>query len=87
MKKIDLVLRDYVVKLPFDNLKYLAERFAERMGPDLSEAIEMCAKHPDIDRFFASASNYQEFWNAMDTVSTAIEKEYARRMPELVSNG
>ncbi len=87
MKKMDSILREYVAKLPFDSLKYLAERFAERMGPDLSEAIELCAKHPDLDRLFAAATNYEEFWSVVDSIASYVEKEYSRRVPDLVTHG
>lgn len=87
MKKTELVLREYVSKLPFESLKYLADRFAERIGPDLAEATELCSKHPDIDRFLSSASTYEEFWNALDEIAKYVEKEYARRTPDLVSHG
>lgn len=86
MKKIDFVLKDYVSKLPFDSLKYLFARFDERVGPDLSEAIELISKNPEIDKLLAVAKDYEEFWNGVDAVSAAVEKEFIRRTPDLVSH-
>lgn len=86
MKKIDSVIKEYVMKLPFDSLKYLFDRFDERIGPDLSEAIDFISKNPDIDKFLGAAKNYEEFWNAVDIVGAAIEREFARRTPDLVSH-
>jgi len=86
MKKIDTVIKEYVTKLPFDSLKYLFDRFDERIGPDLSEAIEFISKNPDMDKFLAGAKNYEEFWNAVDLVSSFVEKEFIRRTPDLVSH-
>lgn len=86
MKKIDSVIKEYVTKLPFDSLKYLFDRFDERIGSDLGEAIEFVSKNPDIDKFLATAKNYEEFWNAVDMVSSFVEKEFARRTPDLVSH-
>ena len=84
MKKIDSVMKDYVSKLPFDALKYLYDRFDERMGSDLAEAVELIAKNPDIDRFLMSAKDYSEFWGVVDHASSYVEKEFIRRTPDLV---
>lgn len=86
MKKIDTVLRDYVSKLPFDSLKYLFDRFDERVGPDLHEAIDFVSKNSDIDKFLASAKNYEEFWGVVDQVAAHVEKEFIRRTPDLVTH-
>jgi hypothetical protein len=86
MKKIDSVIKEYVTKLPFDSLKYLFDRFDERIGSDLSEAIEFISKHSEMDKFLAGAKNYEEFWNAVDLVSSFVEKEFIRRTPDLVSH-
>ena len=86
MKKVDSFLRDYAAKLPFDNLKWLVERFKERIGPDLSEAIDFVAKNPDVDKLLGAAKNYEEFWNAVDLVGSCVEKELNRRVPDLVSH-
>jgi len=86
MKKIDLVLKEYAGKLPFDSLKYLFDRFEERVGPDLSEAIDFISKNPEIDKFLAAAKNYEEFWGVVDSVSYYVEREFTRRTPDLVSH-
>ena len=86
MKKIDSVIKEYVSKLPFDSLKYLYDRFDERIGPDLSEAIEFTSKNPDIDKFYSAAKNGDEFWSAVDVVSAAVVKEFTRRTPDLVTH-
>ena len=86
MKKIDSVIKEYVSKLPFDSLKFLFDRFDERIGPDLAEAIEFTSKNVDIDKFFGAAKNYEEFWTAVDLVGAAVEREFQRRTPDLVSH-
>lgn len=85
MKKIDSVIKEYVIKLPFDNLKFLFDRFDERIGPDLSDAIDFISKNPDIDKFLGTAKDGDEFWVAVDMVSSFVEKEFQRRTPDLVS--
>lgn len=86
MKKVDFVVKEYVSKLPFDNLKYLFDRFDERIGPDLSEAIELIAKNPEIDKLLSAAKDCEEFWDAVDLVSSYVVKEFHRRTPDLVSH-
>lgn len=86
MKKIDSAIKEYVSKLPFDSLKYLYDRFDERIGPDLAEAIEFVSKNPDVDKLLTAAKNGDEFWNAVDLVSSFVEKEFQRRTPDLVSH-
>jgi hypothetical protein len=86
MKKIDTVIKEYVVKLPYDSLKYLFDRFDERIGPDLAETIEFLSKNPDVDKFFAAAKNGDEFWASVDLVASFVEKEIMRRTPDLVSH-
>jgi hypothetical protein len=83
MKKIETVAKEYVSKLPYDNLKYLYDRFDERIGPDLSEAIEFIAKNVEIDKFLAAAKNGEELFATMDKIAEAVEKEFTRRTPEL----
>jgi hypothetical protein len=86
MKKIDTVVKEYVVKLPYDSLKFLFDRFDERIGPDLAEAIEFVSKNPDVDKFFAAAKNGDEFWASVDLVASFVEKEIMRRTPDLVAH-
>jgi hypothetical protein len=86
IKKIDSAIKEYVCKLPFDSLKYLFDRFDERIGPDLSEAIDFVSKNPEVDRLLASAKNGDEFWATVDMVSGFVEKEFHRRIPDLVSH-
>ncbi len=86
MRKTESVIKEYVSKLPFDSLKYLSELFDRRIGPDLSDAIEFLSRNPEIDKFLGAARSYEEFWNAVDLVSSFIEKEFARRTPELVTH-
>lgn len=86
MRKVDTILREYATKLSFDNLKWLTERFVERMGPDLSEAVDFISQNSEIDKILASARNHEEFWNSLDQISWHVEKEFARRTPDLVSH-
>jgi hypothetical protein len=87
MKKVDTSVRDYVSKLSFDNLKYLAERFNNRIGSDLSECADFISKSSDMDRLLGAAKNSEEFFAVLDSVAVAIEREFSRRIPDSVSHG
>jgi len=87
MKKVDTSVRDYVSKLSFDNLKYLAERFNNRIGSDLSECTDFVSKSSDMDRLLAAAKNGEEFFAVLDSVALAVDKEFSRRVPDSVSHG
>lgn len=83
MKKTDLIIREYVSKLPFDTLKFLTERFRDRVGSDLADAIEIISKSSDMDKILATAKNADEFFNSLDFIASFVEKEFTRRVPDL----
>jgi hypothetical protein len=87
MKKTDSLLKDYVSKLSFDSLRFLADRFTQRIGSDLSEAIDFCSNNTEVDKLLSAAKNYEEFWVVVDSIAFAVEKELNKRVPDLVSHG
>lgn len=87
MKKVDTSVRDYVSKLSFDNLKYLGERFNNRIGSDLSECVELISKNSEIDRLLGAAKNAEEFFAIVDAVAYAVDREFVRRVPDAVLHG
>jgi hypothetical protein len=86
MKKIDVVVKDYVSKLSFDNLKYLVERFSNRIGPDLSECIDFISKNPEIDKLLSATKSGPELWTVVDLVALYVDKELSKRVPDMVSH-
>lgn len=87
MKKIDTVVKEYVNKLSFDNLKYLVERFSNRIGPDLSECIDFISKNSEVDKLLSSAKSGPELWAVVDLVASYVEREFSKRVPDMVSHG
>ena len=87
MKKVDTSIRDYVSKLSFDNLKYLAERFNNRIGSDLSECTDFISKNSEMYRLLSAAKNGEEFFAVLDAVAAAIEREFSRRVPDAAMHG
>lgn len=86
MKKADNLLRDYVARLSPESLKYLMIRFADRVGPDLSEAINVLSKNYEIDKWLLTAIDGNEFFDMVDMIANQVEKEYNRRGPDVMEN-
>lgn len=84
MKKIDLLLRDYVTRLSTDNLRFVYERVTNRLGGDLAEVVEFFSQEPNLDKWLSSAKSGIELFDMVDYISTFVCKEYGRRIPELI---
>jgi hypothetical protein len=84
MKKNDLVVKDYVSRLPFDTLKFLTERLRGRIGSDIAEVVDVFSKSPELDRMLAATKDADEFFNTVDFIASFVEREYGRRHPDLV---
>jgi len=84
MKKFESVIRTYLSGLSFDELRFLAIRFTDRIGSDIAEVTEFLSKSPEMDRFLLTARNAEEFYDMLDLIHTYVEKEFYRRTPEVV---
>lgn len=84
MRKIEIVLREYASKLSTDNLKYLYERLDNRLGGDLAEVLDFMSKNSELDKWFSAARSAVELFNMVDNAQEYIDKEYGRRIPDLI---
>jgi hypothetical protein len=84
MKKVDVMLKEYVTKLALDDLKYLSGRFNQRTGADLAEAIDALSTCADIDKWLLSAQSCDEFYDMIDTAQEYVDRELGKRVPDLV---
>lgn len=82
MKKVDTSFKDYVSKLSYDNLKYLSERFNNRIGSDISECADFISKNSEMDKLLAASKNAEEFFAVLDSVALAVDRELSRRVPD-----
>jgi hypothetical protein len=85
MKKVDVILKDYVSKLTIENLKFLYIRLNERIGPDLSEAVEFLSMSGEMDKWMMTAEGHDEFFDMTDLVQEYVERELKKRAPELIT--
>lgn len=84
MKKIDTMLKEYVSKLTTDNLKFLYERLSVRGSGDLADSVELMSTTSEIDKWLKSATNADQFYDMIDLAEKFVEKEYRKRVPDLV---
>lgn len=84
MKKTETIVKDYIVKLSFDDLKFLSVRFDERIGSDLSEATEFLSRSLEIDRWLQTARSATEFYDMLDEIQYHVDNEISKRAPEVV---
>ncbi len=82
MKKIDkpeFVLREYVKSLSVDELKSIYDRLVQNFAGDMSEVLQIFAKHPGVDRILSSAQDVREFYTMLDEIRHYIERDLSNR--------
>lgn len=87
MRKLDVILKEYVSQLVVDNLKFLSLRLDQRIGSDLAEALDAVSECQEIDKWLASAKSCDEFYNMIDTLQEYVDRELNKRSPELQMAG
>lgn len=84
MKKVDTLLKDYTTRLTTDSLKFLYERLSVRASGDLAECLDFMSNNNDIDKWLKNSSSANDFYDMIDLVEKFVEKEYRKRIPDLV---
>lgn len=79
MKKPETILKEYVTKLPDENLKFLDSRLGQRLGGDLGEAVLELSQASEIDRWLAGAKGAVDFYDMLDLVAKYVEREAIKR--------
>ncbi len=80
MKKTGFFLKEYCQKLSDEHVRFLYGRLSQRLGGDLAEAVTFLSQFRDIDRWLNGAEDSDEFYDAVDQIHHAVEKEHERRM-------
>lgn len=80
MRKQPYFLKDYCQKLSDDNVKFLYGRLSQKLGGDLADAVDLLSEFKDIDRWLLGAEDFEEFYEAVDYIHAALEKEHERRL-------
>lgn len=80
MKKTGFFLKEYCQKLSDEHVRFLYGRLSQRLGGDLAEAVTFLSQFRDIDRWLNGAEDSDEFYDAVDQIHLAVEKEHERRL-------
>jgi hypothetical protein len=83
MKKIDMVLKQFANSLTQEELSKLYTRLNQKYEGDLATALAIISDSNycdgEVNLWLESASNSNEFFDMVDTVTKFINKEYDRR--------
>lgn len=74
-KPIDTYLKEYCRRLSDDNLKFLNQRFTQKLLGDTAEVVDFLSSTKEIDKWFSSASSCEDFYDMLDHLQLIIEKE------------
>lgn len=80
MKKPEVYLKEYCAKLSDDNVRFLQSRLNQRLPGDLPEAVNFLAGVREIDKWLASATSNDGFFDMIDMVDFAVQKEHEKRL-------
>ncbi len=82
MKKPDLMLKEYSVRLSDDNLKFVNGRLSQRLSGDLPEVLDFMSNTTEMDRWLSSAKSSWDVYEMLDISQKCVEKEFVRRFGE-----
>lgn len=79
MKKLETVLNQYMQRMSIDNLKDLSDKLNNRLGDDLSEALNQMSSCADLDKWLSSTKNHTELYDLIDVITNAVNKKLAEK--------
>ena len=79
MKKTDAVLKEYVRGLSDEDLRFLNSRFQQLLCGDRAEIADILFKDKDVDRWLASATSAEDWFDMLDVVGQNVVREAKRR--------
>jgi hypothetical protein len=79
MKNIENVLREYVRRLPEEDVRHLGSLFSQSLGGDKAELADLLSKERSIDNWLTSADGSKEWFDMVALVGEFVKKEVARR--------
>jgi hypothetical protein len=79
MKKLDLMLKEYVSRISSEDLKYLSVRYMQMLFGDRAEIVEKLALDKEVDRWLSCATSADEFFDMVDYAGGHVLRENKRR--------
>ena len=80
-KPIDTFLKEYCHELSDEHLKFLSQRFAQKLYGDTVEILDFLGSNKAVDKWFSSACSCENFYEMLDSFQEIIEKENQMRQP------
>lgn len=78
-KKNSDVVKEFVKKMSDDDLKFVNSRLTQRLGGDIAEAIELIQNDKNIDAWFSTANNGNDFFDMVEVVHSVVQMEVKKR--------
>jgi hypothetical protein len=78
-KPIDTYLKEYCQRLSDENLKFLSQRFTQKLLGDTAEALDFLSSTREIDKWLSSAASCDDFYEMLESLQSIIEKEDEKR--------
>ncbi len=80
------VIKQYVRNLSEEDWKFLYNRFTQRLGGDLGEAVEFLEKTPEVDKFLSQASSAIDYYARIDHIDACVQNDVKRRSAVIPAN-
>ena len=79
MKKPEVYLREFCLKLSDDNLRSIHSKLSQRLSGDMAEAVDFLSGIREIDKWLSFAFDCNEFYDMIDLIYFAVNKEHEKR--------
>lgn len=79
MKKPDASVREYLRRLPDDEVQFLSGRIGQKLGGDLGLVAELLQRDSSIDKVLQSLDNAEEWFDVVDRIGELAQYEISNR--------
>ena len=79
MKKPDASVREYLRRLPDDEVQFLSGRIGQKLGGDLGLAAELLQRDSSIDKMLQSLDSAEEWFDVVDRIGELAQYEISNR--------
>ena len=80
--RADAVVKEYVKRLSQDDLSFLGLRFKQNLTGDKAEIANKLAEDEEIDKWLATSTCADEWFDMVDSIGDCVKQEYGRRADE-----
>ena len=77
--KFSDTIKEYARKINDEDLRFLNMRLSQRVGADVSEAIELLQHNAEVDQWLCLSKSANELYDIIDTIDIILQGESKRR--------